>query len=256
MRVVLFAQKPIGERCFRYLKDSSDRSIKLVGACSNEKPQGTWWQSAGIAAECSGYDVPFLPSETANNSATEAFVSKCKADAIISVQHPRLIPQGALDLVEGRAFNLHLAPLPEYRGYFGINHAMINRDLNYRVTIHWMTQGADEGDIDYEASLPISANETAVSLYSKAVEAGFGIFISLIEDLGRSVLPARTRQQPGGRFYDRHSLDRLREIRPPFYENEIALKTRAFHFAPFEPAYLLADGMKITLVPVKPVEQK
>ena len=250
MRVVLFAQKPIGERCFQYLVNSSDTFVTLAGACSNEMTEGTWWQSAGIAEECSGYDIPFMPSETADNSRTKAFVSECKADAIISVQHPRLIPQSTLDLVEGYAFNLHLAPLPEYRGYFGINHAIINRDLEFRVTIHWMTQGADEGDIAYEASLPILANETAATLYSKAEETGFGIFVSLIADLGRGVLPTRTPQRPGGRFYDRQSLTRLREIPPPYDENEIAIKARAFHFPPFEPAHILTDGVKIALIPV------
>ena len=52
MRVVLFAQKPIGEKCFNYLLKSANGKINLAGVSSNKNAQNTWWKTATIARRC------------------------------------------------------------------------------------------------------------------------------------------------------------------------------------------------------------
>lgn len=248
MRVVLFAQKPIGEKCFNYLLKSTDGKINLAGVSSNKNVQNTWWKTTTIANQCRKHSIPFLPSEEADENQTKQFISGCKADLLISIQHPKLISEEAIALVKGRAFNLHLAALPNYKGYYGINHAILNQDKIYKTTIHWMVKNIDEGDIAYESSIPISPKETALSLYNKAANLGFSLFVSLINDLTHGITPPKKPQNKGGFFYNRNSLSKLKKIDFPIDPKELDIKTRAFHFPPFEPAYIMINGIKIGLV--------
>ena len=248
MRIVIFAQKPIGEKCFNFLVGSETKNIKLVGACSNKDALNTWWGTANISNYCSKNSIPFLASEEADDSKTQDFISQCQADVLISIQHPKLISKKSINLVQGQAFNLHLAPLPEYKGYYGINHAILNGDKIYKSTIHWMNEKADEGDIAYESTIPISKNETALSLYRKAETAGFKIFLSLINNLNDGIIPPSNPQNGSGDFYSHKSLSQLKNINFPIDIKEVEIKTRAFHFPPFEPAYILINGIKIGLI--------
>ena len=248
MRIVIFAQKPIGEKCFDFLVGSETKNIELVGACSNKDALNTWWETANISNYCSKNSIPFLASEEAGEINTQDFISQCRADVLISIQHPKLISKKTIDLVKGQAFNLHLAPLPEYKGYYGINHAILNEEKIYKSTIHWMNEKADDGDIAYESTIPISKNETALSLYRKAETAGFKIFLSLINNLNDGITPPSNPQNGSGYFYSNKSLSKLKNINLPIDIKEVEIKARAFHFPPFEPAYILINGIKIGLV--------
>jgi hypothetical protein len=49
-----------------------------------------------------------------------------------------------------------------------------------------------------------------------------------------------------GRFYSRHSIDTLREIKGL---HELDVKSRAFFIPPFEPAFVLMNGRKVYVLP-------
>lgn len=113
--------------------------------------------------------------------------------------------------VNYNAFNLHLAKLPEYKGYNSFNHAILNGDKRYGVTLHWMSECVDEGYAAYEDDFAIEATDRAYSLYKKAEETGYELFVKFISDLlSGTVSKERTFQ--GGRFYQRNTINTLRKI--------------------------------------------
>ena len=53
---------------------------------------------------------------------------QCSVDLILSIQYNWVVATETIDLVKGRAFNLHNARLPDYKGYNSISHAIANGD--------------------------------------------------------------------------------------------------------------------------------
>ncbi|CAA7617712.1 formyltransferase family protein [Magnetospirillum sp. SS-4] len=240
-RIAVLALKPVGEAAFQRLLAASGDAFAVVGACSNTSAEGTWWGSAAIARHCARTGLPFLDGDSADLA---RFIEATGADMILSIQYSRLIGRNLLDRVGGRALNLHLAPLPAYRGFFGPTHALLRGDAEYGTTMHWMDEGADTGDICIEDRFPIAAAETGIGLYRKATQSGLRLVDRLIEGLASHQALPRTPQAGGGRYWSRNSLDGERRIRDPSDAEEVERKARAFHFPGFEPAYIMENGVR------------
>jgi methionyl-tRNA formyltransferase len=175
-------------------------------------------------------------------------IRQTQPNIIISVQHQWVLPAEIISSVS-QAFNLHLAPLPAYKGYNCFNHAILNRESRYGVTLHHLIAEVDAGPIAYAQSFDVAAKETAKSLYEKSVASGLEIFGQLVRALitGEqipSILPV-------GRegFYSRTSLDAFREVPADATAQERDIRTRAFHFPPFPGAYVLNGNSKSFLKP-------
>ena len=248
-RIALLALKPVGEAAFVRLLAESGQGFSLAGVCSNRRAEGTWWGTAGLETPCAARSLPFLASETADTATLDRFLDAVAADMILSIQYSRLLPPATLDKVEGRALNLHLAPLPAYRGFYGPTHALLRGDTAFGTTLHWMDQGADTGDICLEDRFPIAPDETGIELYRKATASGLRLVERLIALLASGeALPRRT-QSGEGRLWTRGSLDGARRIADPTDAEEMARKARAFFFPGFEPAYIEENGVKRPVLP-------
>lgn len=106
--------------------------------------------------------------------------------------------------------NLHLAPLPEYRGRFSATHAILNGS-EYGVTLHYVDEGIDTGPIIAERRFPILPAETALSLRARALVEGRRLFLATLPLLLSEVahgrrLPAHPQDERRARYFDRFSL--------------------------------------------------
>lgn len=107
--------------------------------------------------------------------------------------------------------NLHLAPLPEYRGRYSATHAILNREELYGVALHYVDEGIDTGPIIAEHRFPISPTVTAAELRARALIEGARLFALHLPDLlvaavcGESVW-AFPQDESRASYYDRFSL--------------------------------------------------
>lgn len=250
-RVLFLGRKPIGERCFSRLRAKG--SVRLAAAVSNTTTGGAydWWGTASIHRDCARDGVPFVASEQRNEAAIAALIREHHIDTIVCVQHPWILSGSLLSLVGHRAFNLHLARLPDYKGYNSISHAILAGDPTYTATVHWMADDVDAGDIAFEVSVDVAAHDTARSLYDRAAAAGEAAFDRVVDCLARGADIPRTPLRGPGRFYPRDSLDSLRQIRDPSDPIEVDRKARAMYFPPFEPAYVVAGGARYHVLPAQ-----
>ena len=106
--------------------------------------------------------------------------------------------------------NLHLAPLPEYRGRYSATHAILNGH-EYGVTIHYIDEGIDTGPIIAERRWPITPIDTAHTLRARAVWEGLRLFATVLPALLAAAragcrLPAKAQDESRARYFDRFSL--------------------------------------------------
>lgn len=248
MKTLLFlGQKPVGEKCFAYLLQRYLKEEIQIIACTNIN-EDVWWQSNGIYRQCQVYGIPVYSNSQKNNEILYKAINEYQVDALISVQHNWILESELLKEVNYNAFNLHLAKLPEYKGYNSFNHAILNGDKRYGVTLHWMSECVDEGYTAYEDDFSIEATDTAYSLYKKAEDAGYELFVKFVSDLLLGTVP-KGRTLQGGRFYNRKTINTLRKIETEHSIEELDRLARACYFPPFEPAYLNVNGHRVYLLP-------
>lgn len=68
------------------------------------------------------------------------------------------------------AINVHGTLLPKYRGTRVLPHILMNREKESGVTVHFIDEGMDTGDIILQEFFPISPFDTTRSLYRKTLE--------------------------------------------------------------------------------------
>lgn len=190
-----------------------------------------------------------LSNEKRDAAALETRLRSERVDVILSVQHPWILPGTTLELVGGRAFNVHSAKLPEYGGHNAVNHALLNGERRFTSTVHWMTTEVDAGAVAFEETFEIEPDDHARGLYERGIDAGQTVFERLLSALVTGAEVPRRPLAGGVRFYRRDSLDGLRDVTELEDSSVRALRARALFFPPFEPAYLWEAARKTYLLP-------
>jgi methionyl-tRNA formyltransferase len=77
------------------------------------------------------------------------------------LQHPRVAP-----------LNIHASLLPAYRGAAPIQRALMEGEEKTGVSIQWMIEALDQGDVLLQKHLPIEETDTSEILHSKLSQLG------------------------------------------------------------------------------------
>ncbi|MET4608676.1 methionyl-tRNA formyltransferase [Bradyrhizobium sp. JR4.1] len=167
--LVFAGTRAIATRCLLFIIETSGRDAvsAILGAPRNEK---TCWRNETnreLWEIADQYGIPFLDSM--NDIAPHG-------GFLVSVIWPWIFPANILAQFDQGGINLHPAPLPEYRGSRGRTHAILNGDESFGVTVHYLSEQLDGGDIIGELRFPILDLETASSLDTRTQHYGYVLF--------------------------------------------------------------------------------
>jgi len=194
-------------------------------------------------------DAKYFSNETKDETELIPFIKSENIDLIISIQHPWILSENLINLVNGFAFNLHNAIIPDYKGHNTISHAIINGEKFYGTTIHWLAPKVDMGDIVFIAKTEIESNTTAFSLYQEMVDLSASNFEKFMDYLTTGKDLPRVKIEGKGKFYSKFGLDNFKKINDPSDLVELDRKSRAFYFPPHEPAFIEVGDKRHYVVP-------
>ena len=104
-------------------------------------------------------------------------------DIIITCAYGQIIPKELLDYPKYGCINVHGSLLPKLRGGAPIHHAIINGDKTTGITIMYMDEKMDSGDIISQRPIPIEDNDNLDTLYTKMSELGKELLIETLPDI-------------------------------------------------------------------------
>ena len=110
-------------------------------------------------------DIPrwHLP-DLEKNEVVEALAGT-KPTLIVACFYPKLIPRSVLDLAPG--INVHPSPLPRWRGPDPCTWSIRAGDEHTATSVHWLTEGLDEGDLLRQVTHVIGKRETTGHLAAR-----------------------------------------------------------------------------------------
>ncbi len=104
-------------------------------------------------------------------------------DLIAVAAYGKILPVDILELPRLGCINVHSSLLPKYRGAAPINWAILNGEDETGVTIMYMAEGMDTGDILAQAKTPIDINENAAQLFDRLAEMGADLLAETVKNL-------------------------------------------------------------------------
>ncbi|MBO4668414.1 MAG: methionyl-tRNA formyltransferase [Lachnospiraceae bacterium] len=118
------------------------------------------------------HGIPVFQPEKLRNSEAVAEIEKAKPDMIVVAAFGQILPKSVLSLPKYGCINVHASLLPAYRGAAPIQWAILDGQKETGVTIMYMNEGLDTGDILLQKAIPIADDETGGSLHDRLAELG------------------------------------------------------------------------------------
>ena len=90
-----------------------------------------------------------------------------KPDVIVVMAYGQILPRGVLEIPKIACLNLHASLLPRWRGAAPIQAAIAAGDRNTGITVMYMDEGLDTGDILLERTISILPSDTGGALHDR-----------------------------------------------------------------------------------------
>ncbi|MGQ0548055.1 MAG: methionyl-tRNA formyltransferase [Armatimonadota bacterium] len=118
-------------------------------------------------------------------------LSPLRPDLLVTVAYGRIVPRALLDLPPLGAVNLHPSLLPLYRGASPIRAAIADGATTTGVTIAYMTEELDAGDIVLQREVSIAPEETAGELEARLAAEGTALLVDAVRLIALGDAPRR-----------------------------------------------------------------
>jgi methionyl-tRNA formyltransferase len=126
--------------------------------------------------------LPVYQPEKLKNPEELQVVLDLAPDLIITAAFGQILPSAVLEAPKLGAINVHASLLPAYRGGAPIHQAIIDGQTETGVTIMYMVDRLDAGDIISQTVVPIGSKDDTGVMFDKLSEAG--------KDLLKATLPS------------------------------------------------------------------
>lgn len=110
-------------------------------------------------------------------------VLELKPDIIVTCAYGQIIPKELLDYPKYGCINVHASLLPKLRGGAPIHHAIIDGYKKTGITIMYMDEAMDSGDIISQRETEISDIDTLESLHDRLSEMGRDLLLDTLPSI-------------------------------------------------------------------------
>ena len=105
---------------------------------------------------CQKINIPFLRPHKINSDEVVEKVASAKPDLCCIAHFERLVKKPLLDIPQLGFINLHPSLLPDYRGMSPQHWPIINREKKTGISIHYVDETADTGDIILQREISLT----------------------------------------------------------------------------------------------------
>jgi methionyl-tRNA formyltransferase len=172
-RVVFMGSGEIGLPTLRWLANSP--LVNLVGVVTQpDKPIGRSQVLTAPAPKRTAMvlNLPVLQPPKIRRTEELERIKDLSPDLIVVMAYGQILPKSLLEMPKLACLNLHASILPRYRGAAPIQAAILSGDPLTGITVMYMSEGLDTGDILLHRTIRIRRRETAGSLHDRLANLG------------------------------------------------------------------------------------
>jgi methionyl-tRNA formyltransferase len=170
MRVVFIGTGEISLPTLRVLQESEHDMVAVV--TQPDKPVGREQKvtSPPIKAAISGNNIPILQPAKIKDAAAIEQIRAFNPDVIVVMAYGQILPRAVLEIPKIACLNLHASLLPRWRGAAPIQAAIAAGDSETGITVMYMDEGLDTGDVLLQRRINILPTEIGASLHDRLAE--------------------------------------------------------------------------------------
>jgi methionyl-tRNA formyltransferase len=133
--------------------------------------------------------------EKLRGSETVQTIAELQPDLIVTAAYGQILPKAVLDIPRLGCINVHGSLLPRYRGGAPIQRSIMNGEKVTGVTIMYMAEGLDTGDMISKVEVPITDEETAGTMFEKLSAAGAELLMRTLPAIENGTVKAEQQNE-------------------------------------------------------------
>jgi methionyl-tRNA formyltransferase len=189
MRIVFIGTGEIGVPTLQALRKSQHEVVGVV--TQPDKPVGRAQvvEPPPIKNVLSATKIPILqPARIKDRQAVEQ-IHALKPDVIGVMAYGQILPRDILEIPKIACLNLHASLLPRWRGAAPIQAAIAAGDREIGITVMYMDEGLDTGDILLQHTIAIVPADTGGSLHDRLAKVAPEALLQALQLLAKGSAP-------------------------------------------------------------------
>lgn len=163
MKIGYFADGPWAHKAFDKIVSDNSLEIGFIMVRYDKR-------DAVLIKLAERYGIPAELSKNINSREFMNKVRKYEVDLFVSMSFNQIFKTEMINLPRYKTINCHAGKLPFYRGKNILNWVLINDEKEFGITVHYVNEGIDTGDIILQETYPITDDDNYATLLTKAYD--------------------------------------------------------------------------------------
>jgi methionyl-tRNA formyltransferase len=161
LKIGYFADGQWAHNAFKLI--NNDPEIKIIFICVRYDTQDNVLKDLAM-----DNNIDYLKHPNINSDDFLNEIRKYNCDLFVSMSFNQIFKSKIISMPSMKTINCHAGKLPFYRGRNILNWVLINDEKEFGITVHYMDEGIDTGDIILQKSYPITDQDDYGSLLKVA----------------------------------------------------------------------------------------
>jgi len=190
MRVVFIGTGEIGVPTLHALLRSEEHQLAAV-VTQPDKPVGRDQriEASAIKKALAGTKIPILQPARIKDRQSIEEINARSPEAIVVMAYGQILSRGILETPRVACLNLHASLLPRHRGAAPIQAAIASGDSETGITVMYMDEALDTGDILLQRKIAILPTETGGSLHDRLAQIAPDALLESLQLLAKEIAP-------------------------------------------------------------------
>ena len=247
MKILFMGTPDFAVPCF----DVLNSEYEIVGAFTKvDKPnmRGKKIKFTPVKEYALEHNIPVYQPNSLKTEETFQLIKELAPDLIVVVAYGKILPKEIIELPKYGVINVHSSLLPKYRGAAPINAAIIHGEKETGVSIMYIAEELDAGDVILTVSTEISDEDNFMTLHDRLRDLGAEALLKAVKLIEKDEAPRTVQEHSKATFVKPFKKEDCK-INWNTTEREIFNFVRGMN--PFPSAYTLLDEKIFKIYGVK-----
>ncbi len=253
MKILFMGTPEISAIALRKLAQRNKNVIAVVTGEDKPRGRGKIMTPTPTKAAACEMNIPIYTPKTLRDDAFPSLLKELAPDIIVVVAYGKILPPSVINYPKYGCINLHVSLLPKYRGAAPMQRAIMNGESETGVTIMYMDEGLDTGDIITSCAFPITPEDDFESIHDRSAELGADLLCDTIENIAQGKAQ-RIKQDSSLATYA--SKVEKEDCKIDFGLDAKDIDCRIRGVTPIPGAFAYLNGAMLKICKAKPIEAK
>lgn len=180
MNIVFMGTPDFAVPCLENLVAAGYKILEVVTQPDRPKGRKKELTPPPVKEAANRLGIPVFQPEVLKETEAVQHILSLQPDLIVTAAYGQILPKELIDLPKYGCINVHASLLPRYRGGAPIHQSIIDGNQETGVTIMYMVEKLDAGDILTQVKVPIEEEDTVGSVHDKLSTAGSQLLIETV----------------------------------------------------------------------------